>query len=92
MIFNLLCAPCFAAMGATRREMNSGKWTLFAFGYQTMFAYLISFVVFHFASLFTCNIVGAWGVIAVILAVLIVALIVYLLVRPNPNSEKVVKE
>lgn len=92
MIFNLLCAPCFAAMGATRREMNSGKWTLFAFGYQTMFAYLISFVVFHFASLFTGNIVGAWGVIAVILAVLIVALIVYLLVRPNTNSEKVVKE
>jgi ferrous iron transport protein B len=47
LLFNLLCAPCFAAIGALRREMNSPKWTIFAIAYQTIFAYLVSFLVYN---------------------------------------------
>ena len=52
LVFNLLCAPCFAAIGAIRREMNSPKWTLFAVGYQTLFAYAVSLMVYQFGMLF----------------------------------------
>ena len=52
MIFNLLCAPCFAAMGAIKREMNSGKWTWFAIGYQCVFAYAVAMIVYQVGRLF----------------------------------------
>ena len=78
MIFNLLCAPCFAAMGAIKREMNNGKWTLFAIGYMTAFAYAISFIVYQLGLLFT----GAGNVVGSVIAFSLVALIVFLLVRP----------
>lgn len=81
LIFNLLCAPCFAAVGAIKREMGNGKWTLIAVGYQTGFAYVISFIVYQLGMLFTGNGFGIGAVIAFIL----VALIVYMLFKPYKN-------
>lgn len=78
LVFNLLCAPCFAAMGAIKREMNSAKWTAFAIGYMCVFAYAASFVLFQIGSLFTG---GTFNVVTVI-AFLVIAGFVYLLVRP----------
>ncbi len=52
LVFNLLCAPCFAAMGAIKREMNSAKWTLFAIGYQCVFAYAVSLIIYQVGSIF----------------------------------------
>ena len=75
LLFNLLCAPCFAAIGAIKREMNSAKWTWFAIGYQCGFAYAIAFMVNQFGSLFT----GHANVIGVILAVALLACMVYML-------------
>ena len=72
LIFNLLCAPCFAAMGAIRREMNNGKWTAFAITYQCVFAYAISLIIYQFGLLFTGAMDGInilWLVIAALLAV-----------------------
>ena len=77
MIFNLLCAPCFAAMGAIKREMNNGKWTAFALGYQCVFAYTISLMFYQFAKLFTG---GGFG-LGTAAAVIVFVLYVYLLVR-----------
>ena len=79
MIFNLLCAPCFAAMGAIKREMNNSKWTAFAIGYMCVFAYAVALVVYRLGMLFTGSF-SIWTVIA--LAVL--AGMIYLLVRRNP--------
>ena len=88
LIFNLLCAPCFAAIGAIKREMNNAKWTWGAIGYQCGFAYLISFIFYHVASMFAGNAVGgAWGVIAFVLALAAIGALVYLLVRPYKESE-----
>lgn len=78
LVFNLLCAPCFAAMGAIRREMNSAKWTAFAIGYQCVFAYAMSLIIYQFGLLFT----GSVNVIGLIFAAALAAGIVYLLVRP----------
>ncbi len=78
MIFNLLCAPCFAAMGAIKREMNNWKWTLGAIGYMCGLAYVASFIVYQIGSAF----MGGFG-IGTILAVLALAAVLYLLVRPN---------
>lgn len=78
MIFNLLCAPCFAAMGAIKREMNSAKWTFAAIGYMCAFAYAISLIVYNFGMLFA-GVFSAWTV----LAIAVFAVLVYLLVRPN---------
>ena len=75
LVFNLLCAPCFAAIGAIKREMNSPKWTWFAIGYQCGFAYLISLMINQFGGLFTGNV----NVIGLIFAVAALALIVYML-------------
>ena len=75
LLFNLLCAPCFAAMGAIKREMNNAKWTWFAIGYECAFAYVISLMVYQFGSLFT----GNTHIIGLIFAVLFLALIVYML-------------
>ncbi len=82
LVFNLLCAPCFAAIGAIKREMNNAKWTWFAIGYQTVFAYAISLCVYQIWSLFTGGGFG-YGVIA---AILIVAALIYLLFRPHPQN------
>ena len=84
LIFNLLCAPCFAAIGAIKREMNSAKWTWFAIGYQCVFAYAISLIVYQFGTL----ILGAGNVIGVIAAAAIAGLILYLLFRPMPKREQ----
>ncbi|MGM9636738.1 MAG: nucleoside recognition domain-containing protein, partial [Eubacteriales bacterium] len=82
LIFNLLCAPCFAAIGAIRREMNSAKWTWFAIAYQCVFAYVIALIVFQIGSIFT----GNMNIVGVIAAVLLVAALIYLLVRPYKES------
>ena len=78
LVFNLLCAPCFAAMGAIKREMSSGKWTAFAILYQCSFAYVIALIVNQLGNLF----IGKGNVLGVIVALLLVALLVFLTVRP----------
>lgn len=65
LVFNLLCAPCFAAIGAIRREMNSAKWTWFAIGYQTVFAYGVSFLIYQMGTAITRGLAGNWGTLAV---------------------------
>lgn len=82
LAFNLLCAPCFAAMGAIRREMHSGKWTAFAIGYQCAFAYAVSLVIYQLGMLFT----GAGNVFGTIAALLIVAFFLFMLVRPEKGK------
>jgi ferrous iron transport protein B len=84
LIFNLLCAPCFAAMGAIKREMNNIKWFWFAIGYECIFAYLIALVVNQLGNLFTGNV----NVIGLIAAILIIAGMIYMLVRPYQESHK----
>ena len=79
MLFNLLCAPCFAAMGAIKREMNNGRWTAFALGYQCVFAYAVSLMIFQFGRLFN----GAGFGIGSAVAVIILAFMVYMLFRRN---------
>ncbi len=79
LVFNLLCAPCFAAMGAIKREMNNTKWFWFAIGYQTGLAYLVSLCIYQLGTLITT---GAFG-IGTVVAFIIIAGFVYLLVRPN---------
>ncbi len=81
MLFNLLCAPCFAAMGAIRREMNSGKWTWAAIGYLTVFAYAVSLMVYQFGTLIVSG-VFTGGTAA---ALLVLGLMLYLLVRKNKH-------
>ena len=88
LIFNLLCAPCFAAMGAIRREMNNAKWTWFAIGYECFFAYLVAFVVYQIWNLFA----GAGSVIGVILAVCVLAVFFWLLFRPYHESTKLTEK
>ena len=83
LAFNLLCAPCFAAIGAIRREMNSAKLTWFAIGYQCGFAYVVSLIIYQVGSLFTGNV----NVIGLIFAILFIALIIFQLVRPYKESE-----
>ena len=82
LVFNLLCAPCFAAMGAIKREMNNAKWFWFAIGYQTLLAYVVSLCVYQIGTLITA---GTFG-IGTIVAFLLVAGFVYLLVRPYKES------
>lgn len=82
LIFNLLCAPCFAAIGAIRREMNNPKWTWFAIGYQCTFAYAIALIVYQFGMLF----MGQANIIGVIAAVLVLAFIIFMLVRPYKEA------
>ena len=87
LVFNLLCAPCFAAIGAIKREMNSAKWTWFAIAYQCGFAYCIALMVNQFGGLFT----GHANVIGVIFAVAILAGMIYMLVRPYKEATKLTK-
>ena len=84
LVFNLLCAPCFAAIGAIKREMNNAKWTWFAIGYQCGFAYVIGLMINQFGGLFTGNL----NVIGLIFAVAALALMVYMLVRPYKEATK----
>ncbi|HIT84329.1 MAG TPA: ferrous iron transporter B [Candidatus Ornithomonoglobus intestinigallinarum] len=84
MIFNLLCAPCFAAIGAIKREMNNAKWTWFAIGYQCVFAYAVSLVVYQFGSLFT----GSGNAAGVIVAAAIVVFLLYMLFRPYKEATR----
>ena len=83
LTFNLLCAPCFAAIGAIKREMNNARWTWFAIGYQCGFAYVISLLVYQLGLMFE----GTFGIATVIALALLVAL-VYLVVRKNPYENK----
>ena len=83
MLFNMLCAPCFAAMGAIKREMNSAKWTWFAIGYQCVFAYAISLIVYQLGTVF-----GGGGFnVGTVIAILLVLFIVYMLFRKNKYNE-----
>ena len=83
LVFNLLCAPCFAAIGAIKREMNNAKWTWFAIGYQCCFAYAISLIVYQLGCLFT----GHGNVLGIIVAVLLIGFICYMLFRPYKEAE-----
>ena len=84
LVFNLLCAPCFAAIGAIKREMNSRKWTWFAIGYQCVFAYVIALMINQFGGLFT----GNANILGVIVAVLLLAGIIYMLCKPYKEATK----
>ena len=84
LVFNLLCAPCFAAIGAIKREMNSRKWTWFAIGYQCVFAYVIALMINQFGNLFT----GNANILGVIVAVILLAGIIYMLCKPYKEATK----
>ncbi len=84
LIFNLLCAPCFAAMGAIKREMNNGKWTAFAIAYQCVFAYAVSLIVYQLGMLFT----GQGNVIGAIAAFVLLGIICFMLFRPDPEKKR----
>ena len=88
MIFNLLCAPCFAAMGAIKREMNNTRWTLGAIGYMCAFAYVIAMIVYQLGGLVTGE--AAFSLFTVV-AVAALAGLVYLVVRPNPHTREKLK-
>ncbi len=98
MIFNLLCAPCFAAIGAIKREMNNRKWTWFAIGYQCGFAYAMSFIFNVLGSLFAGTLFGGafgnvvGGVFALIIGLAVLAGFIYLLVRPYKEATKLTED
>lgn len=83
LVFNLLCAPCFAAIGAIRREMGSAKWTWIAIGYQCIFAYIISLIIFQLGNWFTTGVLS----VGTVVGILLLAVMVYLLVRPAPDGK-----
>lgn len=84
MIFNLLCAPCFAAMGAIKREMNNAKWTWAAIGYMCVFAYAVALIVYQLGAWF----IGAGSIVGTVAAVIVLAFFAYMLFRPYKESEK----
>ena len=88
LIFNLLCAPCFAAISAIRNEMKSAKWTLFAVGYECGFAYLVSLIVYQLSLAFS----GQMNLIGLIAAIIIIAAGTYLIFRPGYEAEKLAKK
>jgi len=83
LVFNLLCAPCFAAIGAIKQEMHSGKWTLFAVGYQTAFAYCVALIINQLGSAFVGNV----NIFGTTTAVLIMALAAFMMLRPYKESQ-----
>ena len=85
LVFNLLCAPCFAAMGAIKREMNNGRWFAFAIGYQCLLAYVVSLVVYQLGTVFAG---GGFG-IGTVAALILIAGFLYLLFRPYKESKSV---
>ena len=84
LVFNLLCAPCFAAIGAIKREMNNAKWTWFAIGYQCGFAYVVALMINQFGNAFT----GSLNVLGLIAAIAALALVVYMLFKPYKEATK----
>ncbi|MBQ7060775.1 MAG: ferrous iron transporter B, partial [Clostridia bacterium] len=89
LVFNLLCAPCFAAIGAIRREMNNAKWTWFAVGYQCLFAYAIALMINQFGGLFT----GRANVIGLIFAFAILLLMLYMLfIKRYKEADRLTKK
>ena len=84
LVFNLLCAPCFAAIGAIKREMNNRKWTWFAIGYQCGFAYLIALMINQFGNAFA----GSLNVIGLIAAIVVLAGMIYMLFKPYKEATK----
>ena len=88
LLFNLLCAPCFAAIGAMRREMNSPGWTWFAVGYQCGFAYTVGLIVYQFGAWF----IGAGSVIGTAAAVIVLAYMIYMLFRPCKEADRLSKK
>ncbi len=84
LAFNLLCAPCFAAIGAIRREMNNPKWTWFAIGYQCVFAYAVALMIYQFG----CALTGAMNIIGFVCALAVLIFIIYMLVKPYKESTK----
>ena len=84
LVFNLLCAPCFAAIGAIKREMNNAKWTWFAIGYQCGFAYAIALMINQFGGMIT----GNTNILGVICAAAILACMIYMLFRPYKEATK----
>ncbi len=84
LAFNLLCAPCFAAIGAIRREMNNAKWTWFAIGYQCLLAYVVAFIIYQIGGVFT----GTGNVIGMIVALALIAGIGWLLFRPYKEAAR----
>lgn len=88
LVFNLLCAPCFAAIGAIRREMNSAKWTMFAIGYQTIFAYIVSLCIYQIGSAITGNL----NIIGLIVSVVFIALALFLVCKPYKEATKLTKK
>ncbi len=87
LAFNLLCAPCFAAIGAIKREMNSAKWTWFAIAYQCLFAYAVSLMIYQIGSVFT----GDLNAIGLIAALLLLAAMLYMLFKPYKESTKLTR-
>ena len=87
MAFNLLCAPCFAAMGAIKREMNDSKWTFFAIGYMTAFAYAVSLMIYQFGMLFA----GTPNIAGTVVASVILLFMLYMLFRPYKESTRLTK-
>ena len=87
LVFNLLCAPCFAAMGAIKREMNSRKWFWFAIGYQCILAYVVALCVFQIGTLVINGTFGVWTAIAILLVIGFF----YLLFRPNTYDKVISK-
>ncbi len=83
LAFNLLCAPCFAAMGAIKREMNNWKWTAFAISYQCIFAYAVALIIYQFGSLFT----GNGNILGMIAAVAVLGFILFMMVRPAAKAK-----
>ena len=88
LVFNLLCAPCFAAIGAIKREMSNAKWTWFAIGYQCGFAYVIALMINQFGGLFT----GHVNVIGLIFAIAALAGIIYMLFKPYKEATKLTEK
>ena len=87
LVFNLLCAPCFAAIGAIKREMNSAKWTWFAIGYQCVFAYAVSLMIYQIGSAFTGNL----NIVGLIAAIAVLVFMLYMLLKPYKESTKLTK-
>ncbi len=87
LTFNLLCAPCFAAIGAIKREMNSPKWTWFAIGYQCLFAYVVSLIIYQIGSAFTGNL----SVVGIAVALAALAGLLYMIFKPYRESSKLTK-
>ena len=88
LVFNLLCAPCFAAIGAIKREMNSAKWTWFAIGYQCVFAYAVSLIIYQIGSALT----GSLNIVGLIAAIAVLVFMLYMLLKPYKESTKLTKK